>query len=81
MRKKTSHSIHGIVKIKGNQIVHSAYIEYLLESPSQWFYWNTEPFQNKYIELIEYIEFDYPVWIKYIELLPDREVSYNLHFI
>ena len=55
----------------------AAYIEYLLESFSPWFYWDTEPFQNKYIELV----FDYPVWIKYIELLPDREVSYNLHFI
>ena len=77
LRKKTSHSIRGIVKIKGNQTVHTGYIEYLLESFSPWFYWDTEPFQNKYIELI----FDYPVWIKNIELLPDREVSYNLHFI
>ena len=79
LRKKTSHSIRGIVKIKGNQTVHMGYIQYLLEAPTQHasFYWNEEPFQNKYIEFI----FDYPVWIKHLELLPDREVSYNLHFI
>ena len=79
LRKKTSYSIRGIVKIKGNQKVNTGYIDNLLESPTLHtaFYWDKEPFQDKYIEFI----FDYPVWIKHIELLPDREITYNLHFI
>ena len=79
LRKKSGHSIRGIVKIKGNQTVHNGYIDYLLEVPTlhSEFYWTEEPFKDKYIELI----FDYPVWIKQIELLPDREVTYNLHFV
>ena len=79
LRKKTSHSIRGIVKIKGNQTVNRGYIDYLLEAPTlhNVFYWTAESFKDKYIELI----FDYPVWIKQIELLPDREVTYNLHFV
>ena len=79
LRKKSGHSIRGIVKIKGNQTVNRGYIDYLLEVPTlhNVFYWTTEPFKDKYIELI----FDYPVWIKQIELLPDREVTYNLHFV
>ena len=79
LRKKSGHSIRGIVKIKGNQTVYKGYINYLLDAPTLHcvFYWTTEPFKDKYIELI----FDYPVWIKQIELLPDREVTYNLHFV
>ena len=79
LRKRTGHSIRGIVKIKGNQSVYEGFIDYLLEAPTlhSVFYWNTESFKDKYIELI----FEYPVWIKQIELLPDREITYNLHFV
>ena len=46
LRKKTSHSMRGIVKIKGNQTVYIGYIDYLLEAPTSHtdFYWTKEPF-------------------------------------
>ena len=55
LRKKSGHSIRGIVKIKGNQTVYTGYIDYLLEVPTlhNVFYWTSESFKDKYIELIQ----------------------------
>ena len=78
LRKKTIHSILGMVNITSNLHAHSGKIQQVLESATtyNYFYWTGGPFKNKYIAF----EFQKPVWLKQIEFVWNGPSTWTLHF-
>ena len=77
LRKKTLHSILGLVNITSSLSPHS-YIQSLLESSTTYtsYYWLDQSFKDKYIAL----EFQMPVWLNQIQFVVHEHVSWTLHF-
>ena len=81
LRRKTLHSIIGIVQMRSNLGTSQAAIGAigsLLESVTtrQAFYFDTQQFKDKYISF----QFQKVVWLNKIEFLLDRHMSWTLHF-
>ena len=82
LRRKTIHSILGLVKITSNltptAAVHNGNINSVLESVTtrDSFYWLTQSFKDKYIAF----EFQKPVWLEQIEFVIHSHTSWTLHF-
>ena len=79
LRRKTIHSILGLVNISSNLSAHpGSHIQQVLESSTTYahFYWTNQSFKDKYIAL----EFQKPVWLKQIQFVTHMHYSWALHF-
>ena len=80
LRRKTIHSILGLVKITSNLILptNRTYIQSLLgcDITRNHFYWKNQSFKDKYIAL----EFQKPVWLNQIQFVIHNHESWTLHF-
>ena len=82
LRRKTIHSILGLVKITSNLTpttkTHNGNINSLLESVTtrDSFFWKDQSFKDKYIAF----QFQKPVWLEQIEFVLHYHTTWTLHF-
>ena len=78
LRRKTLHSILGLVNITSNLSIYQGYLQAVLEShvTVKDFYWNNQAFEDKYIAF----EFQKPVWLNQIKFVTHDHNTWTLHF-
>ena len=78
LRRKTIHSILGVVNMTSNLTIRVGYLQSFLETRTSrnYFYWSGQPFTDKYIVL----DFQKPVWLKQIEFVINGRITWTLHF-
>ena len=78
LRRKTIHSILGLVNITSNLGIYKGYLQTVLESSTTncSFFWNNQAFQDKYIAF----EFQKPVWLNQIQFVTHDHNTWTLHF-